>query len=81
MWSYAGENREINKLNILAGDRGESTSFADLKVAAEQMGLIASGVQWEKINPSIDLADAPAVLRIFLRDGRPHYLAVVGGDS
>lgn len=76
-----GEMWDPDKLNVLAGDRGEHTTFADLKVAAEQMGLIAKGVQWEQVNPQIDWDSAPAVLRIYLGNGRPHFLTVVGGDS
>lgn len=72
---------EIDKLDSAAGKRGEETSLADLKVAGESVGLSSIGVDWQDANPTIDLAKTPAILRIYLKNGRPHFIAAVGGDA
>ena len=76
-----GDVHEVNRLDTAAGRHGEETSLADLKIAAESVGLVSVGVDWKDANPSFDLSQAPAVLRIFLRNGSPHFIAAVGGDA
>ena len=76
-----GDVHEIDKLDLAAGQHGEDTSLADLRVAGQSIGLSSIGVDWQEVNPTVDLAKTPAVLRIYLRDGRPHFISAVGGDA
>lgn len=76
-----GDLHDIDALNAWAGRHAADTSFADLKKAAEIAQLEALGVDWNAVNPASDLSKAPAVLRIYLDDGAPHFIAAVGSDA
>ena len=76
-----GDLHEVEKLAVAAGEHGEETSLADLQMASESIGLHAVGFDWKSITPAVDLAQVPAVFRIYLQNGRPHFIAAVGGDA
>ena len=76
-----GDVHDATSLNVAAGSHGDETSFADLKSAAKSVHLDAVGMNWKEINPSVDFAKTPAIFRIYLKDGKPHFIAAVGGDA
>ena len=76
-----GDVHDIDKLDVAAGQHGENTSLSDLKVAAESYGLSSIGVDWKEVNPTVDLSKTPAIRRIYLQNGRPHFISAVGGDA
>ena len=76
-----GDLHEVDALDAFAGRHAADTSFADLKTAAQAVRLNAIGLDWKNANPSVDLKRTPAVLRIYLDNGAPHFIAAVGSDA
>ena len=77
---YHGGKPSLEKLRALSGTTAHGTTLLGLYQAAEQIGLIAEGLEAESVRELKEFSE-PVILQIATENDLPHYLVMYGVDS
>ena len=76
LWQFDGESLAARVDEILP-PTGRETSLAELKAAAESLGMAAEAIRWRDQPPALSRRDAPAVIPVIYPEGRRHFVALL----
>ena len=78
-----GRAASYDELEAVLPSSSREATLEELRVATEELGLVAEGLQWPSDLPSFRHGEAAAIIPVTAIDGRRHFVAVIAsrGDQ